>query len=71
MKPTITLRLSPRGWIAHFNPPTDFGAALPTAFTEQAEPLLVLAEIERMNPEFDVKLGGQHGEVSSGSLRTV
>lgn len=59
--PEIRLRKSHDGWSAQFlNDPSVVAAmgtdTIPTAFTAQAEPLTVLREIQRLNPNHRVTL---------------
>jgi hypothetical protein len=69
MKPdtTIVLRRSMDCWISHYEGDRAadiqelFGTtAIPTAFTEKAEPETVLAEIKRLNPGVEVLIAEQH-----------
>ena len=55
----IRLINSEKGWLARFIDDDDvlqlFGTdTVPTAFTEQASPMVVKAEIERLNPGYKV-----------------
>jgi hypothetical protein len=60
---TIILKRSENCWIAHHEGDRAdelqelFGTTdIPTAFTEKADPEIVLAEIRRLNPGADVRL---------------
>ena len=56
----IRLSLTPAGWQAKHTDPEVYRLfktdTLPTAFTADAAPMTVLAEIRRLNPAADVQL---------------
>lgn len=63
----IILRRTPAGWMAtHTGPARDriwslFETdTLPTAFTEKAEPAMVLEEIRRLNPGVHVRISQEN-----------
>ncbi len=59
----ISLSLTPAGWVAKHSDPEIYRLfktdTLPTAFTAAAAPMVVLAEIRRLNPDCDVQLAYQ------------
>lgn len=59
MKETIKIFNSPKGWMARFSDVSMielFGTdTIPTAFTEQASPMMVLEAIKKLNPNCEVK----------------